>query len=188
MFMARLATLLLLAAGAAAHAADNGVYVGGALSRSSIDTDSEFFGFSFKDEDTAYKLIAGVRPFDRLALEANYVNFGSLEFSDGQVADSLRGEYEGKALDAFAVVFVGGPFIEGFGKIGAVYWDTERVLQGGIGGIDLRDDDSGADLAWGAGAQAYLGSLAVRLEYERFEVDSADRLDLWSLGVTYTFL
>lgn len=183
-----LSTLLLLATGVAAHAADNGVYVGGALSRSSIDTNGDFFGFSFKDEDTAYKLIGGIRPFDRLAIEANYVDFGNLEFDDGLVVDGVRGEYEAKALDAFAVVFAGGPFIEGFGKIGAVFWDADAAVQGGLAGLDLRDSDSGADLAWGAGAQAYLGGLAVRLEFERFEIDRADKLDLWSLGVTYTFL
>jgi hypothetical protein len=36
--------------------------------------------------------------------------------------------------------------------------------------------------------QARLGSLAARLEYERFEVDDTDEVAMITLGVTYTFL
>jgi hypothetical protein len=33
-----------------------------------------------------------------------------------------------------------------------------------------------------------LGSLAARLEYEKFEIDAIDDLDVLSLGLTFTFL
>ncbi len=182
-----LAGLLALATSVAAEAGDNGIYLGGALSRSSIETDADFFGFDFEDDDTAYKLIAGVRPFDALAFEVNYVDFGSIGFDD-TAADGFRGEFETRALDAFALAFVGGPLLEAYGKLGLIYWDADAALQGGLAGIDLRDSDSGLDLAWGAGAQAYFSSLAVRLEYENFSISEADKVELWSLGVTWTFL
>lgn len=182
-----IAAAALLAFGLPAHAADNGFYLGGALSRSTIDTDDEFFGFEYEDEDTAYKLIGGFRPLDAFAIEANYVDFGEIVFDD-TAADGFRGEYESRALDAFAVGFLGVPFVEAFGKVGLVYWDADAVLQGGIGGIDLSDSESGADLAYGAGVQANFGSLSARLEYERFEISDVDSTELWSLGLTWTFL
>lgn len=179
----------LTAVSVSANAADNGIYLGAALSRSTIETDADFFGFSFEDNDTAYKIIGGIRPFDALAFEVNYVDFGNIVFDNrGTVTDGFRGELEAQAIDAFALAFVGGPLIEVFGKIGLIAWDADTVLQGGISGIDVRDDDSGTDLAFGAGVQAQVASLAVRLEYENFDVSEADNVELWSLGVTWTFL
>ena len=183
------AVLILALAAGPLHAADNGIYVGAALSRSNIETEADFFGFDFGDRDTAYKLIGGVRPFDALAFEVNYVDFGSIVFDERDLLpDGFRGEFETQALDAFAMAHLGGPLLEGFGKLGVVFWDAEATLQGGLAGIDLRDSDSGVDLAWGGGLQASFGSLAVRLEYENFSISEADKLELWSLGVTWTFL
>jgi hypothetical protein len=49
-------------------------------------------------------------------------------------------------------------------------------------------DDDGTDLAYGVGVGLGFGSLGARLEYERFEIDDADTVDMISLGVTWTFL
>lgn len=182
-----IAAAALMALSLNAHGADNGFYLGGALSRSSIDTEDDFFGFRYEDEDTAYKLIGGFRPLDAFAIEANYVDFGESVFDD-PAADGFRAEYETRALDAFAVGFIGVPFVEAFGKIGLVYWDADAALSGGIADVDLRDSESGTDLAYGAGVQAHFGSLSARLEYERFEIDDVDQTELWSLGLTWTFL
>lgn len=189
MYKSTIAAALLLGLSVNANAGDNGIYLGGSLSRSTIDTDAEFFGFSYEDDDTAYKLIGGIRPFDRLAIEANYIDFGSIEFDNRDlVADGIHSEFEAQAIDASAVVFLGGPLLEVFGKVGLVYWDADAVLEGGLSGVDLRESDSGADFAWGLGAQASLSSLAVRLEYENFEISDTNSVELWSLGVTWTFL
>lgn len=183
-----IAVTALLSISINAYAGDNGVYVGAALGRSSIDTDVAFFGFNFKDEDTGYKLIGGFRPLDRFGLEINYVDFGSIVFDNrATVGDGVRTEYEAQAIDAFAMGYIGGPFVEVFGKLGLVAWDADAVLQGGFPGVDLRDSDNGTDLVYGAGVQAQLGSWAARLEYEAFDVPDTDKLELWSLGVTLTF-
>lgn len=172
-----------------AHAADSGIYVGGAVSQSTIETESDFFGFSFDDDDTGYKFIAGIRLFDAFAVEMNYVDFGSIVFDDGSiVADGIRSEYEATALDAFAVGFFGIGPAEAFGKLGVVYWDADSRIQGGLAGLDLSSSDSGTDIVFGLGGQINLGSLSLRLEFESFDVSGADKLDLWSLGLTYTFL
>lgn len=184
-----LIAVVLLTISGNAFGGDQGIYVGGALSQSTIDANIDFFGFGFEDEDTAYKLIVGIRPSESLAIEISYVNFGSIVFDNRAiVADGILSEYEAQAFDAFAVGFVGGPFIELFGKVGLVYSDTDILLQGGISGVNLRDSDSGADLAYGGGVQAQFASFAARLEYESFDVSGTDNLELWSLGVTWTFL
>lgn len=186
MHRASLAAAALLLISSNANAADNGLYLGGSLSRSTIDTNDDLGGFRFeKDEDTAYKIIGGLRLFDALSIEANYVDFGSISEEFPTIEGTATGRFEVRALDAFAVGYLGAPLLEVFGKLGLVYWDAEAVVEGGI--THFRDSDNGADIAYGGGVQAHLGSLALRLEYENFEVSDAEKLDLWSLGFTFTF-
>lgn len=177
---------LALSSANAAVAADNGFYVGGGVTRTSMDTGSDFVqaapDFGIDDDDNGFKVIAGMRPLEWLAFEANYVEFGSVTAGDS----TLNGEFELKGIDAFAVGFLSAPFVDVFGKIGAIRWDADSRIAGS--GLDFSDDDSGTDFAYGAGVQARLGSLAGRLEYERFEVDGTEEVAMITLGVTYTFL
>lgn len=177
--------VVLLSAGAA-QAADSGFYIGGGITRTSVDTSTDFIedapDFSIDDDDNGWKLIAGIRTLDWLAFEANYVDFGSVTSGD----TALGGEYELTGFDAFAVGFLSAPFVDVYGKVGAIRWDADTNIS--AGGVDFSDSESGTDFAWGAGVQARLGSLAGRLEYERFEVDETDEVAMISLGITYTFL
>ncbi|HEX5764039.1 MAG TPA: outer membrane beta-barrel protein [Woeseiaceae bacterium] len=172
-----------------AQAADNGIYLGGGVTRTSIDTGNDFIesapDFSLDDDDNGFKVIAGMRPFDWLAFEANYVDFGNIEVSSTG-ASVPGGSFELTGIDAFAVGFLPVTFVDIFGKVGAIRWDSDSAAN--VGGIDFEDSDSGTDLAYGAGVQARLGSLAARLEYERFEVDNTDEVAMITLGLTYTFL
>ena len=189
MLLGPVVLLLVSAWFAEANAADSGIYVGGAVSQSTIETNADFFGFSLDDDESGYKLIGGIRLLDAFAVELNYVDFGSIVFEDGNIAaDGIRNEYEATALDAFAVGFMGIGVVEAFGKVGIVYWDADSRIQGGLAGLDLSASDSGTDLAFGVGGQVNVGSLSLRLEYENFDVSGADQLDMWSLGLTYTFL
>lgn len=170
-----------------ALAADNGFYLGAGLTQASLDTSSDFVqdapdDFSIDDDDNGFKFIAGIRPLDWLAIEANYVDFGSVSAGD----DTLGGEFELSGIDAFAVGLIPVPFIDIFGKVGAIRWDADARVT--LGGQTFSDSESGTDIAYGAGIQAHLGSLAGRLEYERFEVDDTEEVAMITLGVTYTFL
>lgn len=178
---------VILLSAQVANAADNGFYLGGGVTRTSLDTSSDFVqnapdDFDINDDDNGFKIIAGIRPFDSFAVEANYVDFGGVSRGD----DALGGEYELKGYDAFAVGFLSVPFVDIFGKAGAIRWDADSRVT--IAGADFTDSSSGTDLAWGAGVQARLGSLSGRLEYERFEVDDTDEVAMITLGLTYTFL
>jgi hypothetical protein len=175
----RKATLItaicLFAPAVPALAADNGFYLGLAVGQANIEVeDVTFSGEDFDADDTGYKLIAGFRPLDWLGLEASYVNFGEPD-------DTLAGttvEVEGDGISAFAVGFLPAGPVDLFAKVGLLSWDSRIV------GFN----EDGTDLAYGAGVQFRLLSLGVRAEYEIFDVDDVDDLNMISIGVTYTFL
>lgn len=171
-----LTSALLLGATAPAFAADNGFYLGGSVGQANVEIDdiAGIGAADFEGEDTAFKFIAGIRPLDWLAVEASYVNFGEPD-------DTVLGtkvETEGDGISAFAVGFLAVGPVDLFAKAGLLTWDTK------VSGFD----EDGTDFAYGVGAQFRVWSLGVRAEYEKFEVDEVDDLNMLSVGVTFTFL
>jgi hypothetical protein len=71
-----------------------------------------------------------------------------------------------------------------FARVGLIDWDAKLTAPH----LDFQSKDSGTDLAYGVGAQFRLLGLSLRAEYERFEIADTDKVDLLSLGLTYTFL
>jgi hypothetical protein len=174
-------TVLALAA-TTAQAADNGFYLGAGVSQAKID-DIFGSGSDLDIDNTSWKLIAGFRPIDLFAVEANYMDLGSESRSFGTASASA----DAKAFAAYAVGFLPLPLplLDVYAKAGLARWD----LEGHSSSAALaRFDDSGTEFAWGAGAQVSFGSLAARLEYENFDIKNTDGLDLYTLGVTWTFL
>ncbi|MCC6170899.1 MAG: porin family protein [Gammaproteobacteria bacterium] len=167
----------LLLPGGIARAADNGFYLGAGFTQSKIDD----IGPSIDFEDDSFKLIAGFRPLDAFGVEFNYIDLGK----DGTSLGPVGVEVDGKAYAAYAVGFLPLPFVDLYAKAGVARWEADARTTG----ISLDDlDDSGTEFAYGAGIQARLGSLAARLEYERFDIADTDGAELISLGVTWTFL
>jgi hypothetical protein len=162
-----------------AVAADNGFYLGGSIGQANVQiddvTDNTFPDDDFDADDTGFKLIAGIRPLDWLAVEAAYVNFGEPE-------DRVAGfplEAEGDGISAFAVGFLPTGPVDLFAKVGIIAWDSK------ITGAAF--DDDGSDLAYGVGAQFRVLSFSIRAEYEKFDISDVD-VDMISVGLTYTFL
>ena len=172
-----LTSAVLLGAGApAAFAADNGFYLGGSVGQANVEVENigGVGAADFDGEDTAFKFIAGIRPLDWLAVEASYVNFGEPD----DTVQGTRIETEGDGISAFAVGFLAAGPVDLFAKAGLITWDTN------VSGLD----EDGTDFAYGVGAQFRIWSLSLRAEYEKFEVDQIDDLNLLSVGVTFTFL
>lgn len=157
-----------------AAAADNGVYVGAALGQTEQRLRES--SINLKDQGMGFKVFAGVRPIDLLAVEVNYIDFGSASDA-GARADT-------KAGAGFLVGYLPLPLplLDVYGKAGAAAWkiDAHDPL------MSLRE--SGSSFAWGAGAGLHFGSLGARLEYEKYNSSGSRNLELLSLGVTYTFL
>jgi OOP family OmpA-OmpF porin len=177
-----LAVTLVLAS-AAAQAADNGFYLGAGVTQAKLDNVGDDFDTGDLDEfeidDTAFKIIAGFRPLDFLAVEANYMDLGSADENIGGVQFSA----DAKAFGAYVLGFLPVGPVDLYAKGGLVRWETESSA---TGLFDI--DDDGTEFGYGAGAQVRLGSLAARLEYEQFDVDNTDGVELLSLALTWTFL
>ena len=160
-----------------AVAADNGFYLGAAVSQSQIDG----FGGNLDLDDTGYKVIAGFRPLDVFAVEVNYMDLGS----DSATLGAARFNAEATALAAFGMLMLPLPLVDLYVKAGVAYWETK----GSLSSITVsRFKDDGTEFAYGAGVQAHFGSLGARLEYESFDIEDTDGIDLFSLGLTWTFL
>jgi opacity protein-like surface antigen len=161
-----------------AAAADNGFYLGASVGQANLKIDNLTNNIlpddDFDSDDTAFKLIAGMRPLDWLGVEAAYVNFGEPE--DTVVGQKLKADGDG--ISAFAVGFLPTGPVDLYAKLGLISWDSK---------ISGSFDDDGTDLAYGVGAQFRLLSLSIRAEYEKFDISDVD-LDMISVGVTYTFL
>jgi len=169
--------VFLLAASGSALAADNGIYLGGSVGQANLKIDN-LAGLSaadFDGNDTAFKAIAGFRPFDWFAVEASYVDFGKPD--DNVLGEHVKAQADG--VSAFAVGFLAIGPVDIFGKLGGINWDSK--VSGGI-------KDNGTDFAYGVGAQFRLLSLSVRAEYEGFNLSDVDDLNMVSIGLTYTFL
>jgi hypothetical protein len=165
-----------------ADAADNGIYIGAAVSQASVDVDLSNGStlVPIDGDNTRFKVIAGIRPLDWLAFEVNYVDFGTIDGNAG----ATSGSYNLKGFDAFAVGLFEIALVDLYGKVGMVRWDQ----QASISNINLPAyDDSGTDPVYGVGVQLHFGSLSARLEYEMFDIEGSDA-NMVSLGLTWTFL
>jgi opacity protein-like surface antigen len=161
-----------LLTGAGALAADNGFYLGAGVGQANVDIDAG--PIDVDGDDTGFKAIAGFRPLDFFAVELNYIDFGSIEDNGVKV--------DADAIAAFAVGFLPVGPVDLYAKAGLA--DSDASARVG----SLRADSDGTDFAYGAGIQFRFLSLSARLEYEKFDLDDVDDLNMLTLGLTYTFL
>jgi hypothetical protein len=180
--IALLTTAALGLVAAPAYAADNGIYLGASVGQSGVTFEETVAGedFEFDTDSTGYKAILGWRFLDWLAVEANYVDLGS---GDDNVAGTrIETDVNGISLSAVGFLPVGP--VDLFARVGAIDWKAD-VTASDLG-FDASDD--GTDLAYGVGAQFRVWSLGIRAEYERYDISEADTVDMFSVGVTWTFL
>ncbi|HSN70858.1 MAG TPA: outer membrane beta-barrel protein, partial [Steroidobacteraceae bacterium] len=173
------ALLALFAAPGVLLAADNGIYLGSSVGQANVEVE-DGLPDSFDADDTGYKFILGIRPLDWLAIEASYVDFGK---PDDRV-DGVALEADLDGLSAFGVGFLAVGPVDLFAKAGLINWDAKLNAPD----VGLSDSDDGTDFAYGVGAQFRIWSLSLRAEYEIFDIDGAEDVNLLSVGVTWTFL
>ncbi len=177
-----LAGTLALVAGAA-HADDLlGLYAGAGITRAKVE---DIFHTNFNLSNTAWKIYAGFRPAGfPLGIDVDYMDLGNA------AAGTFQGpaHADAKAFAAYAVGYlpIPVPNIDVYGKAGLARWQFHGNLpQQGLFDVS----SNGTDFAWGVGAQVhFLERFAVRLEYEHFNINQADDVQLYSLGASYTFL
>jgi OOP family OmpA-OmpF porin len=173
-----LGLLSLAALAPTAAAADNGFYLGAGVTNTNFD--ASIGGLSDDSDDNGYKIIAGFRPFNWLAFEANYMDLGGI--------DEAGLEIDSTALTASALVLAEIGIVDLYARVGMANWDSDFTVQG-VG----RTSDDGWEPTYGAGVGVHFGSIGVRAEYERFSTEALnDQLDtdvgIVSVSFTYTFL
>jgi opacity protein-like surface antigen len=178
-----LASALVLFAGAA-QADDDllGLYAGAGIVRAKME---DVFHTDFTLSNTSWKLYGGFRPMGfPFGVDVDYVDLGSA------TAGTFNGiaHADAKAFSAFAVGYlpIPVPDIDVYGKAGLARWQfSGNYTYPSLFSVS----QDGTDFAWGVGGQVhFLGRFAVRLEYEHFNVREADDVQLYTLGVSYTFL
>lgn len=167
--------LALFISNVAIAGSESGLYLGGSIGQSTVTAKDQAPGDPVFDEnDAGYKIFLGynfgIIPLIDLAVEGSYVDFGKP--SGNNVEIDLTG------WDAFGLAALTlGPFSV-FGKMGFLKWDSESNVFG---------NDSGEDPAYGLGAKFILGGLALRAEYEYFDVNELSDLYMVSAGLSLTF-
>ena len=184
-----LVTVLALGAGAARAADDGLLYVGAGVSNDKVQGITHT-GVPFADiNKTSWKVLAGFRPIKLFAVEVDYLDLGNRTntFISGASTHSDAKAYAGYAVGFLPLPV---PFLDVFGKAGVSRWK----LNGSAGAGTLPPSsffafsDQGTEFAWGAGAQAHIGNIGGRLEYERFRIPNTDDARVFSLSVILSLL
>lgn len=168
-----------------------GLYVGGAVGQSQLKADAPLGTLdrsSLKENHSAYKVMAGIRPISPFGVEVAYVNLGHPKGNLG----GLPADVTAKGTAAFAVIYLlPVPVLDLYAKVGFARLQT--TVNGTLFACDpaacppYRLDNTTTSYAVGAGVQVKLGSWAVRGEYEAFDT-KVGRPGLATLGVTFSFL
>jgi len=176
------AGVLALSLGATTAFADTerGWYIGGGVGEVNVNID-DFDDLSntidrYDSNDTAYKLFAGWRFNPAVALELDYINYGS---PSDQVSPTItaQAEVEGYAPFLIATLPVGP--VELFAKAGYLFYDIDLEARSPLG--TFRRSFNGEEFAYGGGIGfTVLERLNLRLDYEIVDIDEADDFNsLW---------
>jgi OOP family OmpA-OmpF porin len=158
-----------------------GFYAGGGLGDTRYEDSESDFDISGK---SAFKIFGGYQLNRNFALEGSFTDFGETDkFRGGSIASR---ELEGMGLSAVGILPFSRKF-EVFGKAGVLAWDSTtraRTESGTSSGV--ADDDT--DLSYGIGASYDLNEdFSLRGEWEVYQTDQIDDVDLFSLGAQYRF-
>jgi opacity protein-like surface antigen len=177
-----LCVLTLLAS--AAHADPLGLYIGAGIGQAQVKLDD----FGFDAHHAGWKALVGLRPIPVFGAELEYVDFGHP--STGGIDANVRAA----ALYGLLYAPLPVPTFDLYAKAGFSRLQTTANSSpctpppGGPGlpcGL-FRFDRTDTRVAFGAGAQLKVSTLAIRAEYERFSSSLGDPT-FWSAALTWSF-
>lgn len=181
------------------HAWEEGPYLGFAIGATDYDLgvsdydDGNIVSGSVDTSSTGYKLFGGYRLTPNVAVELYFADLGDTGFRGQAGANEdhwCTGAVSSKVdVDGFGLSLLGnvpvGRNINFYGKFGIFGWDAQARETDSCG--RFRDNDSGNELTFGAGASYQLNyRTSVQLEWERYRdiFDSFD-VDFFSLGLSF---
>ena len=189
-----------------------GFYVGGSVGQSNVRASQlDFLGpyppnpspapVSVSKSSTGWKVFAGIRPISLIGAEFAYTDFGHPMVSQGPPVGfglAYNAGLRARATTAFGILYapIPIPILDVYAKAGVARLQTSVDAAGAFGcwaplacaayPVTVHRDQTNARFAYGAGVQAKLSSIGIRLEYERISASGGDP-NLLSLGVTWSF-
>jgi hypothetical protein len=162
-----------------------GFYFGGSVGRTSMENNLSTVGtedLTLDENNISYKVFGGLHLNNFLSAEGGYRGMGEAE---SEVAGySLSSSTKGWDVAALGKMGLLG-LVHVFAKAGMFFWNTESAFENPTEKIG--DETTGSDFMWGVGATVTLGSLGVRLEWEKFEIGDLEQFSMISAGVSFGF-
>jgi opacity protein-like surface antigen len=199
--------LAILTVGACAAStaalADNpaGFYLGAGVGYSTIRSDDSSYGLPgyYNDHQTAWKVIAGVRPIPILGVEYEYIDFGHPSHDYGYNSYNYNGfdsHPHASALFAVGYLPLPIPFVDVYGKAGVARLQTDVTTivsaycaPGSACNQNIsydRHEQTDNRFAYGVGVQSKYWGISFRAEYERISSQFGDP-DALTVSATWTF-
>jgi OOP family OmpA-OmpF porin len=194
----------LCAVSPAAFAMDpslRGFYIGGAIGDATVELEDDWTGDRFDGDDTGFKIIAGYRIIDWVAVEVNFSDYG--DPVDRFLGADVEMSFEGTSISALGMLPLGN--FDLFGRLGISRISGDLK----VARFNFTDSNEETEPMLGLGAQYRpTPNLAIRLEIEGVLLDASnddddddddffnddfdnddegDWVSMLSLGVTYKF-
>lgn len=176
-----------------------GFYLGAGVGYSTIRSDDSAYGLPgyYNDHQTAWKLIAGVRPISILGAEFEYIDFGQPGSHHNYDTNYYGLDSHPRASALFAVGYLPLPipFIDVYGKAGVARLQTDvtTFVPGcatsancAAPSTSVRQNQTDNRFAYGVGVQSRYGGVSFRAEYERISSQFGDP-DAVTVSATWTF-
>lgn len=165
----------LHAAAETGYAVDRGMYLGGGIGYGRMNgEDYTNTSGDLTKNRVSWKALVGMNLNRVASIEGQYIDFGAANRSSDRI------QATGWTAGAVLHIPVEGS-ITPYGKIGALFWETDNRFN------NISRDEDGTDLSLGLGIRFMLSPrLALRTEYERFEMDRTD-IDNVSINLQLNF-
>jgi OOP family OmpA-OmpF porin len=132
------------------------------------------------DSDTGFRVFAGYRFNEYVAVEGAYVSYGEVSGSLPDLID-VSAEFQGLTLAVVPSIPLG-KTVSVFGKIGGVAWYGDLQATSPLVNETADGDGAGGSLLFGGGVTVNLGqNAAVSLGWERFNIN--DTLEIEDVDV-----
>jgi hypothetical protein len=174
-----LAVALILLSGVASVTLAGG-YLGAGIGVSFIRTnveDLEVVDFELSGSDFAYKFFGGYKVIPFLSFEGGYRDLGKITDMVDDV--ELGMETSGWDIEAIGILPLGVAHL--WVKAGYFFWNSEA------GPGSNKESDNGSDFMWGLGGDISILKIAVRAEWEKFEIENTEHISMFSVGATLGF-
>lgn len=148
-----------------------GFYMGGGIGDATVEFEDDESFEEFDADDTGFKVIAGYRIIDWVAVELNYSDYGKPVDRFGGI--DLEAGYTAFSVSALGMLPLGD--FDLFGRLGFARVDADFRTPG----LDFEDSIKSTEPLFGLGAQYRRDNLAIRVEFEAIllDADNDDRDD-----------